>query len=114
AFANITAPFDGVVTQRNVDIGALVKADPESGAGLYAVADIHKMRVYVPVPETYAAEMKEGMRATLDLPEYPDRKFEATIVATSHAIDKAARVLTVELIADNADGALSPGSFARV
>ncbi len=114
AFANITAPFDGVVTQRNVDIGALVKADPESGAGLYAVADIHKMRVYVPVPETYAAEMKDGMRARLDLPEYPNRKFEATIVATSHAIDKAARVMTVELIADNADGALSPGAFARV
>ena len=113
-FANIVAPFDGVVTARNVDIGSLVKADSNDTAALFTVADIHKMRIYVPVPESYAASLKDGMKATLDLPEYPDRKFEATILTTSHAIDQKSRTLLVELVADNKDGALSPGAFARV
>ena len=71
------------------------------------------MRIYVPVPESYAASLKDGMKATLDLPEYPDRKFEATILTTSHAIDQKSRTLLVELVADNKDGALSPGAFAE-
>jgi RND family efflux transporter MFP subunit len=114
AFANIVAPFDGVVTARNVDIGTLVRADSNNSQALFTVADIHQMRIYVPVPESYAAELKEGMKATLDLPEYPDRKFDATIVTTSHGIDQKSRTLLVELLADNKDGLLSPGAFARV
>jgi membrane fusion protein, multidrug efflux system len=114
AFANIVAPFDGVVTARNVDVGSLVKADSNDGAALFTVADIHQMRVYVPVPQSYAAAMKVGMRATLELPEYPDRTFEATIGTTSHAIDRKSRSLLVELIAGNSDGALAPGAFTRV
>jgi RND family efflux transporter MFP subunit len=114
AFANIVAPFDGVVTSRNVDIGSLVKSDSNDGVALFTVADIHQMRVYVPVPEAYAAAMKDGMKAALELPEYPDRTFDATIDTTSHAIDKKSRSLLVELIADNKDGALAPGAFARV
>src|SRR5271154_1589895 len=113
AFANIVAPFDGVVTARNLDIGSLVRADSNDGAALFSVADIHQMRIYVPVPESYAASLKDGMKATLGLPEYPDRKFEATISTTSHAIDQKSRTLLVELIADNKDGALSPGAFTR-
>jgi RND family efflux transporter MFP subunit len=114
AFANIVAPFDGVVTARNVDIGSLVKADSNDGVALFTVADIHQMRVYVPVPQSYASAMKDGMKAALELPEYPDRTFDAKIDTTSHAIDKKSRSLLVELIADNKDGALSPGAFARV
>jgi RND family efflux transporter MFP subunit len=114
AFAEIVAPFDGVVTARNVDVGALVKADNDSGAALFSVADVHAMRIYVPVPETYAAEMTDGMRASLELPEYPNRQFEAKIETTSHGIDRKSRTLLVELVADNKDGALFPGAFARV
>jgi RND family efflux transporter MFP subunit len=114
AFANIVAPFDGVVTARNVDVGSMVKADSNDGVAVFTVADIHQMRVYVPVPQSYAATMKDGMKATLELPEYPDRPFDATIETTSHAIDKKSRSLLVELIADNKDGALAPGAFARV
>jgi RND family efflux transporter MFP subunit len=114
AFANIVAPFNGVVTARNVDVGSLVKAESNDSAPLFTVADIHQMRIYVPVPQSYAAAMKDGMKATLELPEYPDRKFEATIETTSRAIDKKSRSLLVELIADNTDGALAPGAFARV
>ncbi len=114
AFANIVAPFDGVVTARNVDVGSLVKAGENDGQPLFTVADIHQMRIYVPVPETYAAQLRDGMKATLELPEYPDRIFEATIATTSHAIDPKSRTLLVELIADNQDGLLAPGAFARI
>jgi RND family efflux transporter MFP subunit len=114
AFSNIVAPFDGVVTARNVDVGSLVRADGVDTPPLFTVADIHQMRVYVPAPETYAASLKDGMKATLELPEYPDRKFDATIETTSHAIDRKSRSLLVELTADNKDGALSPGAFARI
>jgi len=113
-FANIVAPFDGVVTARNVDVGSLVRADGSNSPALFTVADIHQMRIYVPVPESYAASLKDGMKATLELPEYPDRTFDATIVTTSHAIDQKSRTLLVELIADNGGGLLAPGAFARV
>jgi RND family efflux transporter MFP subunit len=114
AFANIVAPFDGVVTARNVDVGSLVRADGVDTPPLFTVADIHEMRVYVPVPENYTSELKDGMKATLELPEYPNRKFDATIATTSHAIDQKSRTLLVELLADNKDGLLQPGAFARV
>jgi RND family efflux transporter MFP subunit len=114
AFANIVAPFDGVVTARNVDVGSLVRADGTNSSALFTVADIHQMRIYVPVPETYAADLKDGMKATLELPEYPDRTFDAAIVTTSHAIDPKTRTLLVELLADNKDGVLAPGAFTRV
>lgn len=114
AFDNITAPFDGVVTARNVDTGSMVNANSDSNEPLFAVADIHQMRVYVRVPESYAAVLKDGMKAALSLLEYPDRTFEATIETTSHAIDKKARSLLVELITENKDDFLTPGAFARV
>ena len=114
AFATIVAPFDGIVTARNVDIGSLVKADSDDGGALFTVSDIHQMRIYVPVPQSYAAAMKNGLMATLELPEYPDRTFNATIDTTSHAIDKKSRSLLVELLANNKDGALAPGAFTRV
>src|ERR1700722_1948409 len=114
AFANIVAPFDGVVTARNVDVGSLVRADGVDTPPLFTVADIHEMRIYVPVPETYAANLKDGMKATLELPEYPNRTFGATIATTSHAISQKSRTLLVELLAENKDGLLAPGAFTRV
>jgi len=113
AFANIVAPFDGVVTGRNVDVGSLVR-DGSSPTPLFSVADVHKMRIYVRAPESYAAEMKVGVKATFELPEYPNRQFTAKIDTTSRAIDKKSRTLLVELIADNPQGLLSPGAFTRV
>lgn len=114
AFSNIVAPFDGVVTSRNIDVGSLVSTGSGASPALFTVADLHQVRVYVHAPESYAAQLKDGMKATLQLPEYPDRKFDATIATTSHAIDPKSRSLLVELIADNPDGALFPGGFARV
>jgi RND family efflux transporter MFP subunit len=115
AFANIVAPFDGVVTARNVDVGSLVRADGAADTPpLFTVADVHEMRIYVPVPESYAADLKDGAKATLEVPEYPDRTFDATVVTTSRAIDRKSRTLPVELLADNKDGLLAPGAFTRV
>jgi RND family efflux transporter MFP subunit len=114
AFANIVAPFDGVVTQRNIDIGALVSDSTSASSGLFAVADTHEMRVYVKAPQSFAAELHDGMKATLTLPQYAGRKFDATIATTARAIDPRSRTLLVELAAKNEEGALPPGAFAEV
>jgi len=115
-FRQLVAPFDGVVTARNADIGELVNV----GAGtaqelpLFKVADIHMMRVYVQVPQAYSAEVHGGMQAELHLPQYPDRVFPAVVATTSNAINTAARTLLVELHANNPDGLLLPGTYASV
>ncbi len=110
-FTQIVAPFAGVVTVRNVDIGALVS--PDRAQELFSVADIHQVRVYVGVPQSYSAQLHEGMQATLKLPQYPRRSFQAKLVTTSNAIATSSRTLLVQLIAENPDGALLPGSFAE-
>lgn len=113
AFARITAPFDGVVTRRNADIGALVSAS-SSGEPLFAVADMHAIRVYVNVPQSYSAQIVPGMKVSLTVPEYPGRSFPARLVSTSGAIASGSSTLLVELEADNPGGLLKPGGFAQV
>ncbi len=103
-FRDITAPFDGVVTARNTDIGDLITAGSGGGAGnapqLFRMADVHKMRVFVQVPQAMSGSIQPGMTADLDLPQYPDRKFKAVVATTAQAINPAARTLLVELHAD--------------
>src|SRR5262249_32824307 len=83
AFARITAPFDGVVTERSTDVGNLVNAGSgSSGTILFTVADMHKIRVYVRVPQNYSAQIHDGMEADLTLPEYPGQTFKAKLVST--------------------------------
>jgi RND family efflux transporter MFP subunit len=114
-FAKITAPFDGTVTDRSVDIGALVNAGAQSsGAALFTVADVHKIRVYVSVPQTYSAEIRPGLTASLKVPEYAARVFPATLDSTSNSISEQSDTLLVELLADNSSGALKPGDYAQV
>ncbi len=111
-FTEITAPFSGIVTARKIDIGVLV--GPSHPVELFDVADIHQMRVYVRVPQSLAPEIKQGMKATLSLSQYPGRTFDAKVVASSEAIAANSRTLLVQLLAENRDGALLPGSFAEV
>jgi RND family efflux transporter MFP subunit len=113
-FARITAPFDGVVTSRAVDIGALVNAGAQSSSPLFTVADIHQIRVYVSVPQNYSAQIQPGLTATLVLPEYPGRTFVARLDTTANAINQQSDALLVEFLADNADGLLKPGGYAQV
>lgn len=117
-FKNIVAPFDGIVTARETDIGALINAGSGTGGGngpeLFRVADIHRMRIYVQVPQQLSAEITHGLAAELILPQYPGKSFKATVATTSSAINLAARTLLVELHADNPDDMLQPGAFAQV
>jgi RND family efflux transporter MFP subunit len=117
-FKNITAPFDGIVTARETDVGALINAGSGTGGGngpeLFRVADIHQMRIYVQVPQQLSAGIKAGLTAELQLPQYPNKTFKATVATTSNAINTNARTLLVELHADNPDGELQPGAYAQV
>ena len=112
-FQRITAPFDGVVTARNTDIGALVSAGG-SGPALFRVADTQTLRVFVNVPQANARDIKVGADAALELIERPDQQFSAKIVRTARALDPSARSLRVELNLDNRSVKLLPGAFARV
>jgi RND family efflux transporter MFP subunit len=113
SFKNIVAPFDGVVTARKTDIGALIDAG-SGGQELFEVSDLHKVRIYVQVPQAFSAETRPGLTATFDMPQYPGREFTATVVTTSNALDANSRSMLVELQADNADGTLFAGAYCQV
>jgi RND family efflux transporter MFP subunit len=114
AFKALSAPFDGIVTTRSIDVGTLLNAGGTTGSALYQVADIHRVRIYVRVPQAYVADLKPGTKATLRLPQYPGRSFEARLVGSSNAIAQESRTALVQLQADNADGKLWPGTYAEV
>jgi len=114
-FKQLVAPFDGVVTARRTDIGQLINAgSAASERELFVVADLHRMRVYARVPQVNSALITHGMKASLKLPQYPDRTFSAEVVTTANAIDPQSRTVLVELQADNPKGELWPGTFAQV
>ena len=112
-FEQIKAPFDGVVTVRNVDIGDLVNAGGTTGRALFQVADIHRMRIYVNVPQAFLGELRPGIKATLHIPGQKET-FEAELVSTSNSVVENSRTGLVELQADNPDGKLWPGAFTEV
>jgi len=113
-FKRLAAPFDGIVTARNTDIGALINAGSNAAAPLFKVADMHEMRVYVRVPQSYAADLKPGLHASLTEPQYPGRIFDATLETTSVSAALESRTILVEFLAPNQDGKLWPGTFADV
>jgi RND family efflux transporter MFP subunit len=113
-FRDIVAPFDGIVTARNTDIGDLINAGSGSAPQLFRVADVHKMRVFVEVPQAMSGPIERGMTADLNLPQYPDRTFKAVVATTSQAINPTSRTLLVELHAANPDGLLEPGTYTEV
>jgi membrane fusion protein (multidrug efflux system) len=112
-FEQVKAPFDGVVTARNVDMGDLVNAGGTTGRALYQVADIHRMRIYVNGPQGFLGEMRPGLKATLHLPGQQET-FEAELVSTSNSLVENSRTALIELQADNPDGKLWPGAFTEV
>ena len=114
-FKHLVAPFDGVVTARNIDVGALVHDGTQANSTeLFDVADVHELPIDVDVPQSYAADIHPGMIADLKVSQYPDHVFQATVATTSNAINQKSRTLQVELHRDNKDGLLQPGSFAEV
>ena len=114
-FEKIYAPFDGVVTARNVDIGVLINAGSStSGREMFHMAAINKLRVFVAVPEVYSRAARPGSVATLTLDEFPGRSFQGTLARTANAIDLTSRTLNVEVDVDNPSGELLPGAYVFV
>lgn len=113
-FERIVAPFDGVITARNTDIGQLIDAGSGSGAALFSIADMSRLRLYVRVPQDDAAAMNPGLTADLHVPDRPGVVYRASLDTTARAIDPATRTLEVELLVDNSKGALLPGGYAEV
>jgi RND family efflux transporter MFP subunit len=115
SFQKIYAPFSGVITRRNVDTGTLINAgNGGTSQQLFFLAQTDPIRVYVNVPEGYAASIRPGIGAYLELTQYPGQKFEGKVVRTSEAIDLATRSLLTEVDVPNKTGQLLPGGYAQV
>ena len=124
SFERIQAPFDGVVTARNIDVGQLISATGSTttaGAGtvvgnkaMFEISALSQLRVFINVPQIYSPDAKNGVAATLTLPQYPGRKFEGKLVRTSDAVDPATRTLLAEVDVNNSTGELLPGSYTEV
>jgi RND family efflux transporter MFP subunit len=114
SFKRVVAPFSGVITARNTDIGALINAGQSAGSELFRIADTQKLRIYVQVPEAYAAATNPGLKAELHFAEQPQKSFEATTVRTSNALDPNLRTLQVELELNNEKREVFPGAYAEV
>ncbi|MET0290868.1 MAG: efflux RND transporter periplasmic adaptor subunit [Steroidobacteraceae bacterium] len=113
-FKRIVAPFDGVVTARNTDVGQLIVAGSASGPELFRIAAVKQLRLYVRVPQAQSSLVKLGLKAQVRFPDRPGRKYEATVVSTSGALESTSRTLLAQLAVDNAAGELLPGSYAEV
>lgn len=113
-YKNITAPFDGIITARDTDVGALINAGGGSGPPMFVVSDISKLRVYVNVPQNYVPSIKIGAKAVITVPEYPTRTFQATVEASSQSVDVASGTTRMQLGLDNSGGELMPGGYASV
>lgn len=111
SFEKIYAPFDGVVTARNIDTGQLINVGTNE---LFHLQALSTLRVYTNVPEVYTSSIKRGQKIALTFPQFPDRTFEGTLVRTADAIDPANRTLLVEIDVENRKGELMPGSLAQV
>jgi RND family efflux transporter MFP subunit len=114
SFKRVLAPFTGVITARNTDIGALINAGQSAGTELFRIADTHKLRIYVQVPEMYAAATSPGLEAQLLFAEQPQKSYAAKAVRTSNALDPSLRTLQVELELDNTNREVFPGAYAEV
>jgi RND family efflux transporter MFP subunit len=116
AFQEIYAPFDGVITARNTDIGQLIDSGSSGGATreLFHVASVRKLRVFVNVPQIYSHHTIPGIKADLTVPELPGRRFQGTLVRTADAMDPTTRTLLVEVDVVNSTGLLFPGAYTEV
>jgi membrane fusion protein (multidrug efflux system) len=116
SYLSIQAPFDGIVTTRNLHPGALV--GPSSGRSgtlpLVQIVDTRHLRLVVPIPEAYVGEMQMGQQVAFSVPAYPGQTFHAPIARISHDVDSNTRTMPVELDVQSKDGRLSPGSFSTV
>jgi RND family efflux transporter MFP subunit len=114
AYKKITVPFDGIVTARSTDVGALINAGGSTGPAMFVISDIKKLRVYVNVPQSYVPEIKMGAKAVISVPEYQTRTFAGTVEASSQAVDVNSGTTQMQIVLDNSAGELMPGGYANV
>ena len=114
SFKRLTAPFDGIVTARKTDVGALIDAGSGNGAELFTVSDARRLRLYVHVPQDNAAAIRAGMRVALTVPERPGMTFDATLADSAQSIDPASGTLLAQFSIANPAGTLFPGEYAQV
>jgi RND family efflux transporter MFP subunit len=113
-FKRLVAPFDGIVTARETDIGALINVGAAGGAELFVVSDTSRLRVYVNVPQNYVPSVPSGTKATLTVPEHPGRTYTGTVEASAAAVNPASGTTLMQLIVDNKAGELMPGDYAGI
>jgi RND family efflux transporter MFP subunit len=113
-YAHIVAPFDGLVTARNTDIGALVNVGSSVGSELFVVSDTHKLRVYVNVPQSDVPSVPLGTKATMTTPDHPGNSYAATVEASASAVNAASGTTLMQFVVDNPAGDLLPGGYATV
>ncbi|HEV7490388.1 MAG TPA: efflux RND transporter periplasmic adaptor subunit [Rhodanobacteraceae bacterium] len=113
-FARIVAPFDGIVTARNTDVGALINVGGTAGQELFVVSDTKKLRVYVSVPQNYVPSIPAGTKAKITVPDHPGKSYAATVESSSQAVNVSSGSTLMQLGVDNANGELLPGGFANV
>ncbi len=113
-YKNVTAPFDGVVTERNTDVGALINGGTGSGAAMFVVSDVKKLRLYVNVPQSYLPGIRMGSKASVTVPEYAGRTFPATVEASAQSVDISSGTTRMQLAIENPNKELRPGAFANV
>jgi RND family efflux transporter MFP subunit len=113
-FKRLIAPFDGIVTARETDIGALINVGATGGAQLFVVSETSKLRVYVNVPQNYVPSVPPGTKATITVPEHPDRTYSGTVEASAQAVDPLSGTTLMQLIVDNSAGELMPGDYAAI
>jgi RND family efflux transporter MFP subunit len=114
SFEKVYAPFDGIITSRSTDVGALIDAGANAPKELFHIAAISKLRIYVQVPEVYSRSAFSGAPAGLALDEYPGELLHGILVRNSNAIDAVSRTLLVEVDADNSSGRLMPGAYVQI
>jgi RND family efflux transporter MFP subunit len=113
-YKRIVAPFDGLVTARTTDIGALINAGSGGAPPMFIVSETSKLRVYVNVPQNYVPNLPVGTKAQISVPEYPGRTFPATIEKSAQAVDIASNATRIQLVVDNSQGELMTGDFTNV
>lgn len=113
-YKKIVAPFDGIVTARATDVGALINAGAGGGPPFFVVSDTSRLRAFVNVPQSYVPRIRIGTKAQIAVPEYPGRTFPATVEASARSVDPAAGTTRMQLLVDNASGELMTGDFANV
>jgi membrane fusion protein (multidrug efflux system) len=119
-FRSIVAPFDGIVTARSINVGDYVStgggelSNKDDATELFSVADVHKLRIFVSVPQDYIAILKKGVTAEITVPQLPGKVFHADFLTDASALDKDSRTVTTELVMDNPGNQIWPGSYAEV